>query len=103
MGRFSVYRNPRPGSRQHAPYLLDVQSDLINTRLRVVIPLVQPDYFGPPIRHLNPVLQVLGQKFILSPLEIGSLKLADLGKPATNLAAESDAILNAIDFMHRGF
>ncbi|MGQ0697984.1 MAG: CcdB family protein [Panacagrimonas sp.] len=103
MARFSIYRNPRPKSRLHAPFLLDVQSDLVSTRLRVVIPLIEPEYFGPPIRNLNPVLAVQGRKFVLSPVEIGSLPLADLKEPVASLAAQADEILNAIDFMLRGF
>jgi len=46
MAQFSVYRNPRASAR-HAPYLLDVQSDVVNAGLRVVVPLVDPGYFGP--------------------------------------------------------
>ncbi|MGB0955923.1 MAG: CcdB family protein [Panacagrimonas sp.] len=103
MRQFAVYKNPRNGSRRHAPYLLDVQTELVNTQLRVVIPLVKPDYFGEPMRHLNPMLKVLGKPYVLSPLEIGSLKLSELRKPVSNLDSKRDEILNAIDFMLRGF
>lgn len=103
MGRFAVYRNPRPASRKHAPFLLDVQSDLVNAGLRVVVPLVETDYFGAPIRHLNPVLRVRGHGYVLSPLEIGSLPVSILKEPVASLAAEQDEIMDAIDFMLRGF
>lgn len=103
MSRYSVYRNPRPGSRKHAPFLLDIQSDLVSGGLRVVVPLVEPDYFGPPMRHLNPKLKVQGRNYVLSPLEIGSLPTATLKEAVTSLASCGDEIMDAIDFMLRGY
>jgi len=40
MAQFDVYRNAHPATRARVPYLLDVQSDLLETlATRVVVPL----------------------------------------------------------------
>ena len=42
MTQFTVYRNKNPRSRATFPYLLDVQSDLLDgLQTRVVIPLTK--------------------------------------------------------------
>jgi toxin CcdB len=102
VAQFAVYRNPRK-SAQHAPYLLEVHSDLVPTQLRVVVPLVNPHYFGPAARTLNPSLTVAGASYVMSPTEIGSLPRQQLGEPVANLRDARDQILAAIDFMLQGF
>jgi toxin CcdB len=101
MAQFSVYRNSRR-SAEHAPYLVEVQSDLIATELRVIVPLVNPDYFGPTMRTLNPTLQVEGSSYVLSPTEIGSLPRKVLGEPVGNLREARPQIMAALDFMIQG-
>lgn len=102
MAQFSVYRNPRPAAR-HAPFLLEVQSELVPTVMRVVVPLVRPDYFGPAARTLNPVLVVEGDPYVMAPTEIGSLPRQQLGTPVGDLRHSRQEILGAIDFMLNGF
>lgn len=102
MPQFAVYRNPRRGA-EHAPYLLEVQSDLVPTQLRVVVPLVNPDYFGPTARVLNPTVMVGGTSYVMSPTEIGSLTRQQLGAPVADLRASRQEIMAAVDFMLTGF
>lgn len=101
MAQFSVYRNPRRGA-EHAPFLLEIQSDLVPTLMRVVVPLVKPDYFGPAARTLNPVLVVEGQRYVMAPTEVGSLPQKQLGLPITDLRHSRQEIMGAIDFMLTG-
>lgn len=102
MARFDVYPNPRR-SVVHAPYLLDIQCDWLHTGLRVVVPLVRPEYHGPPMKKLNPVVQVDGKSFVVSPTEIGSVPESELRKPVENLAADRDALTSALDFLFQGY
>ncbi|PPE75039.1 plasmid maintenance protein CcdB [Solimonas fluminis] len=102
MAQFSVYRNPRASAR-HAPYLLDVQSDVVNAGLRVVVPLVDPGYFGPRAKRLNPLIEVSGADYVLSPAEIGSLPLAQLGAAVAHAGAVRQDILDALDFLLTGY
>lgn len=102
MPQLSVYRNPRR-SAEHAPFLVDVQSDLVQTHLRVVVPLVNPDYFGPAARTLNPIVQVQAARYVLSPAEIGSLPSKDLGAAVADLNESRQEIMAALDFLLQGF
>lgn len=102
MPQLAVYRNPRR-SAEHAPFLVDVQSDLVQTQLRVVVPLVKPDYFGPAARTLNPLVQVQAVGYVLSPAEIGSLPSKDLGVPVADLRDLRQEIMAALDFLLQGF
>ncbi|MGH8711698.1 MAG: CcdB family protein, partial [Burkholderiales bacterium] len=44
MAQFDVYRNANPATRARIPYLLDVQSDLLEPlTTRVVVPLCKPE------------------------------------------------------------
>lgn len=101
MAQFAVYRNPRR-SAEHAPYLLEVQSDLVPDKMCVVVPLVNPDYFGPPARTLNPVVSVHGAPFVVSPIEIGSLPRTQLGAPLADLRSARQEVMEALDFMLTG-
>lgn len=102
MPQLAVYRNPRR-SAEHAPYLVEVQSDLAPTELRVVVPLVNPSYFGPAARTLNPVVRVHGENYVLSPTEIGSLPRKHLGTAVADLRDARQEIMAALDFLLHGF
>jgi toxin CcdB len=55
MARFDVCRNPDPRSREAMPYLLGVQSDLLDVlTTRVVVPLITAQAMGKPANYLNP-------------------------------------------------
>ena len=59
MAQFEVYENPNPQSRDDIPYLLDVQSDLLEPlATRVVVPLVLSSAAGKPAKHLNPEFEI---------------------------------------------
>jgi toxin CcdB len=99
--QFAVYRNPRR-SAQHAPYLVEVQSELVPTQMRVVVPLVNPEYFGPAARTLNPTVVVDGVSYVMSPTEIGSLPQQQLGVPVGDLRSSRQEIMAALDFLLTG-
>ena len=49
MAQFSVHRNKNPRTRAEIPFLLDVQSDLLDhLDTRVVAPLAKARSFGGP-------------------------------------------------------
>lgn len=103
MAQFQAYRNPNARSLERAPYLLDVQSDLVDLKARVVVMLVVPAYFGHRMRGLNPVLKVEGRDYVMSTIEIGAIQSRRLGEPVANLAAQRQEISAALDFMLNGF
>jgi len=104
MAQFDVYRNPAAVGARDIPYLLDVQSDLLDgLATRVFIPLAHPDAVaGKPTDILNPVLTVEGKTCILLTQELAGIPVKPFRRPIANLAAERAAILRALDFVVSG-
>lgn len=102
MAQFLVYKNPR-ASKVNAPYLLDVQTDLVHLATRVVVPLAKPQVFGPPAKRLNPILKVAGNNYVMVTSEIANLPLRELRDAVADLNHEREAIRNALDLLLIGF
>jgi len=103
MPQFQVYRNPGTRSAERAPYVLDIQSDLVSVKSRVMVLLVKPAHFGPRMRGLNPLLTVNGDSVVMSPTEIGSIASRRLGEPVANLSPHRQEITAALDLLFTGF
>ena len=103
MAQFDVHRNPNPDSNRDIPYLLDIQSDLLDTlATRVVAPLVEYTSMPRPAHHLNPVFEVCGERFVLSTAEVAGVPKSALGEVVENFDAHRDEIIRAIDFLIAG-
>ena len=105
MARFDVY--PNPGAHTNTtPYLLDVQSDLLDgLDSRVVIPLRSLEHFANvklPTR-LTPVLRIDGKDFLLETPKMGSVPRRILKASVACLAEEQDQITGAMDFLFQGY
>ncbi len=104
MARFDVY--PNPG--RHAgttPYLLDVQSDLLeDLETRIVIPLRSLQRF-PKVAlstRLTPVFTIEGESCLLETPKMGAIAQRVLKSPVTSLARAQDQITAALDFVFQG-
>jgi toxin CcdB len=104
MAQFDVYRNPNAATRTRVPYLLDVQSDLLDSlATRLVVPLCKPEVVsGKPAERLNPAFEVEGRKLLMLTLELAGVSRKALGERVTNLAAERNAIIAALDLALTG-
>ena len=104
MAQFDVYRNANPASRVRVPYLLDVQSDLLESlSTRLVVPLCKPDVLkGRLAERLNPVLEVEGRKLVLLTPELAGVSRKTLGACVGNLAKHRQAIIAALDLVITG-
>ena len=105
MARFDVYANPgNPSST--TPYLLDVQSDLLDgLDSRMVVPLRSLKHF-PKVKlslRLTPVLAIDGEDFLLETPKMGAVPLKVLKSPVTSLAQEQEQITAALDFLFQGY
>jgi len=98
MATFDLYRNDRG-------YLLDVQSDLLdglNTVL--VVPLMPLDVAPIPVRRLNPILEVAGDRYSMVTQFMAATPTRALGHPVGNLKLSSyDQIKAALDMIFLGF
>lgn len=101
MAQFDVYKNHRPGWSK-IPFLLDVQSDIVDLATRLILPLVRTDIFGPTITRLNPVVMVGDQELVVSTADMASLPYKELGQLITHLGHDRDRILAAIDLLITG-
>ena len=107
MARFDVYPNPNPNPAAAAiPYLLDVQSDLLDDlQSRVVVPLRLADR-SPAAKiqgSLMPMLVVAGVECVLETPKLAAVPKRILKSPLTNLAAHRDVITRALDFLFQGY
>lgn len=105
MARFDVYANTGRHA-QTTPYLLDVQSDLLDgLDSRIVIPLRTLQHF--PSVHLptrlTPVLTVNGERFLLETPKMGAVPQRLLKSPLATLAGQQATITAALDFLFQGY
>lgn len=105
MAQFTVYRNKNPRSRAAVPFLLNVQSDLLEEmHSRVVIPLTKAGALTrKPVAHLMPLLEFQGETYVLMTPHLAAISRDDLGPPAGSLVERRDMIISAMDFLLSGF
>jgi toxin CcdB len=103
VAQFDVYRNPADTANGDFPFVLDVQSPLLeHLNLRVVVPLVRADVFDPPLPGLNPRFLVEDDVVVMMTTLIGGLPVRGLGDPVTNLGDHRLDIIGAIDMLITG-
>jgi len=104
MAQFDVYRNSNPASYETIPYLLDVQSDMLDPlSTRVVVPLVLASEMGKTAKYLNPRLEVEGIALVMSTAELAGVSSRLLADQVLSLTHRRDEIITALDFMFSGF
>jgi toxin CcdB len=104
VGQFSVFKNKNPRSKAAFPFLVDVQSDLLDDlRTRVVIPLAKaPALAKKPISTLSPLVEVQGQKYVLLTPQLAGISRSDLGAEVTNITEQRNAVIAALDCLITG-
>jgi toxin CcdB len=104
MAQFDVYRNANPATRARVPYLLDLQSDLLEPlATRIVVPLGRPDVLGGRAAdRLNPVFEIEGKKVVMLTPELAGVMRKALGERIASLAEERGAIIAALDLAFTG-
>src|SRR5687768_13616787 len=105
MAQFTVYRNKNARTKAAFPFLVDVQSDLLeDLQTRVVIPLSKTGVLTKkPVTHLTPILQFEGEAYVLLTPQLAGVAHSELGPATGSLAERRDTILAALDFLLTGF
>lgn len=104
MAQFDVYANPNPATKRNIPFLLDIQTDLLNNlTTRVVIPLYTVSAMGKAAKHLNPQFSVKRTSVIMSTAELAGVAVNSLGDNVCSLKEHRNEIIAAIDFLVTGF
>jgi toxin CcdB len=105
MPRFDVYLNTGAQAAT-TPYLLDVQSDLLQgLETRIVVPLRRRDRF--PVvslpATLTPTFEVEGVECLLETPKLAAVPLRLLKTSVASLAARQFEITAALDFLFQGY
>lgn len=105
MARFDVYANPG-GHASTTPYLLDVQSNLLDgLDSRMVVPLRSLDHF-PQVKlsmRLTPVLRINDMDYLLETPKMAAVPQRILKTAVASLAHEQAQITAALDFLFQGY
>ncbi len=104
MAQFDVYQNINPATRGRIPYLLDVQSDLLELLVtRVVVPLGKPELLkGRLADRLIPVFEIRGRKVLMLTPELAGVPAKALGDRIDGLARYRNIIIAALDLVFTG-
>jgi toxin CcdB len=99
MAKYEVF--PAPSG---SGYLLDVQSDLLaDLNTRIVVPLLPRDNAPRPAAILNPVFDIDGTPCVMVTQFLSAVPASLLRNGVGTLAARSDQITRALDFLYQGF
>lgn len=103
MKQFDICENLHRATARRAPYVVALQANLLESvDVRLVAPLV-PTSAMTPIKRLTPEFTIGGKTYILSMLELVSLRRQLIGKAVGTLATERDKIMSAFDLLILGF
>jgi len=104
MRQFDVLANPIPRARRAMPFVMILQSDLIETgRDRVVAPL-SPSAAMPSLAgRLIPIVMVSESAYAVLVPSLTTMPATDLRQVVGNLEHDRDRIIAALDYLFLGF
>lgn len=102
--RFDVFRNPNPKSSRTIPYLVLLQSELLDElATQVVAPLARTTALaGRTATRLNPTFDIDGEAVCLLTQQIGAVPTSALSNRVTSLEDRREVIIGALDFLFSG-
>jgi len=104
MAQFDVYPNPSKISKAHYPYLVDIQSSLLNDlATRIVIPLGKRSAFdGQAMQGLTPEISFADEELLLLTPQVSSVPEKHLKSPIGSLSHFREQIVGALDLAITG-
>ena len=104
MAQFDVYRNPVDELRDEQPYVVQMQSNFINSPVaRICVPIARIKVGAQPMSKLNPQIDIQGELLVLDTLFTTSFDPSYLRRPVANLRSDADAIWSALDYALHGY
>ncbi len=105
MAQFNVHSNLNPSTKDRYPFLLDVQTNLLDTlETRLVIPLtLQSSFPSKPISNLMPIITIKNKSYIILTPQMASINKKQLGNSVQDLTSKRNEIISSIDFLITGF
>jgi toxin CcdB len=104
MAQFRVYENTNRATKQRVPYLLDIQSDLLDDlQTTVMIPLYVKSVIGKAaMTKLCPVLTIENNEFVALTSQLSSVERKVLGTEIGDFSNYRTEIIAAVDFLISG-
>jgi toxin CcdB len=105
MPQFAVHRNRNAATKVRFPFLLDVQTDLLEALgTRVVVPLTPATVATKrgAMQTLTPVCTVEGRPYVLLTPQLAGISTKELGPPIADLSHDRQAIMAALDLLSTG-
>lgn len=104
MSQFSAHHNANPATKNAVPYLLNVQSDLIeDLGTRVVVPLLPATAMkGKTIRTLTPIFEIGTKQYVMMTPQLAGVPKKALGLAAADLSSKRNEIIAALDLLITG-
>ncbi len=104
MSQFTVYKNKNSKTKKTFPYLLDIQSDLLDQiRTTIIIPLGKYSTVKEQvITKLCPIVEIDGVKFAALTQQIAGIDRTLLGTEVTNISDYRSEFIDAIDLIISG-
>lgn len=104
MAQFSAHKNANPDTRSTVPYLLNVQSDLIeDLATRVVVPLYPASAMkGKILKTLMPTLEIDDKNYVMVTPQLAGVPRKTLGAVAADFSSKRDEIIAALDLLITG-
>ena len=104
MAQFDVYANPSSRQRDGIPYLVVIQSDLLDhLPTRLVMPLVAERFNAAALpSRLSPSFRIEGQTVYLWPQQTATILTRMLGEPVTSLKDDQSRLVDALDAVISG-
>ena len=101
MKRFDVFINPQERFRKEFPYVVIVQSDLLDEfGTRAVVPLAR-SRFAPS--QINPIIEFEEESFVFCAQLVAAIPSKSLTKLRGNVSFAHSVISRALDFLFAGF
>jgi toxin CcdB len=103
--QFAVHRNRNAATKARFPFLLDVQSGLLEELgTRVVIPLTPASAATKrgTLQTLTPLCTVEGKPHVLMTPQLAGIAAKELGPPVADLSHDRQAIIAALDLLFTG-
>jgi toxin CcdB len=105
MSQFDVFRNPDPGSQARIPFVVVLQSDLLDAvDNHVVAPLrAKHESHIVPVLRLNPHVMIDDEEYLVRVQDLATVPRRMLKEKVATLAPQREEILAALDFLFTGF
>ncbi|WP_048439024.1 CcdB family protein [Caenimonas sp. SL110] len=105
MAQYDVYLNPLPNARSSVPYVMDVQSALLDQLpTRLVMPLSRVGSDSPRLPvNLCPAVYIEGEALSLMAHQAAPLAARLLKTPVASLSHRASEVASAMDAVLSGF